>query len=184
MAKLSNYSQVIWKKYKMRFITSLFKHKIPAVVLAAKLLPLIHTQSRQAWFYITGDVKDTVEGRLEVLMLNMFLATKAVKVNNKTLAQALIDQFFDDLDAELREMAVGDLKVPKKIKAIGSSFYGRVESYDKAFNDPSALELAITRNFGQVNAPLITQYCIKNSAFLESQDYKERIDFTNEGFAQ
>ncbi len=48
------------------------------------------------------------------------------------LAQTLFDRFCDDMDANLREMGVGDLTVPKRMQAFGEAFYGRAAAYDVA----------------------------------------------------
>ena len=36
------------------------------------------------------------------------------------------------MDANLREMGVGDLTVPKRMQAFGEAFYGRAAAYDVA----------------------------------------------------
>jgi cytochrome b pre-mRNA-processing protein 3 len=38
------------------------------------------------------------------------------------------------MDANLREMGVGDLIVPKRMQAFGEAFYGRVAAYDQALS--------------------------------------------------
>jgi cytochrome b pre-mRNA-processing protein 3 len=48
------------------------------------------------------------------------------------LSQALFDRFCADMDANLREMGVGDLAVPKRMQAFGEAFYGRSAAYDLA----------------------------------------------------
>jgi cytochrome b pre-mRNA-processing protein 3 len=48
------------------------------------------------------------------------------------LSQALFDRFCADMDANLREMGVGDLTVPKRMQAFGEAFYGRAAAYDLA----------------------------------------------------
>jgi cytochrome b pre-mRNA-processing protein 3 len=50
------------------------------------------------------------------------------------LAQALFDRFCADMDANLREMGVGDLTVPKRMQAFGEAFYGRAAAYDLAID--------------------------------------------------
>ena len=48
--------------------------------------------------------------------------------------QALFDRFCNDMDANLREMGVGDLTVPKRMQAFGEAFYGRAAAYDLALD--------------------------------------------------
>jgi cytochrome b pre-mRNA-processing protein 3 len=63
------------------------------------------------------------------------------------LSQALFDQFCADMDANLREMGVGDLAVPKRMRTIGEAFYGRTAAYDLALSDGAEpLAQALCRN--------------------------------------
>ena len=48
------------------------------------------------------------------------------------VAKDLTDAFFQDLDASLREMGVGDTVVPKRMKKLAAAFYGRAHAYDAA----------------------------------------------------
>src|SRR5262249_35021412 len=68
------------------------------------------------------------------------------------LAQALFDRFCSDMDANLREMGVGDLTVPKRMQKFGEAFYGRTAAYDKAFDSGrDAMCDALARNI--LNTP-------------------------------
>jgi cytochrome b pre-mRNA-processing protein 3 len=51
------------------------------------------------------------------------------------------------MDANLREMGVGDLAVPKRMQAFGEAFYGRAAAYDLALTDGAeALAQALCKN--------------------------------------
>ena len=52
----------------------------------------------------------------------------------KCVTGPFFDRFCDDMDANLREMGVGDLTVPKRMQAFGEAFYGRAAAYDVAFD--------------------------------------------------
>src|SRR6185503_8514735 len=56
--------------------------------------------------------------------------------------------FCGDMDANLREMGVGDVAVPRKMKAIGEAFYGRKRAYEAAMAAPGLDQLvaALARN--------------------------------------
>ena len=54
----------------------------------------------------------------------------------RPLGQAVFDHFCSDMDANLREMGVGDMAVPRKMKAIAEAFYGRKRAYDAALAAP------------------------------------------------
>jgi cytochrome b pre-mRNA-processing protein 3 len=52
------------------------------------------------------------------------------------------------MDDNLREMAIGDLKVPKEMTKMGQAYYGRAQAYQAALEAPGDQALAdtITRN--------------------------------------
>ena len=70
-------------------------------------------------------------------------------------AKDLTDAFFRDMDASLREMGVGDTVVPKRMKKIAESFYGRAQAYDGPLNasDETELASALGRNAYGSEAP-------------------------------
>lgn len=118
----------------------------------------IVAQARHPGFYRAYGVPDTVEGRLDMIVLHLFLVLRRLRRDAATHAygQAAFDLFCQDMDDNLREMGVGDLAVPRQMRRIGEAFYGRAESYDQALALGMA-ELAATlgRNiFGVANAPV------------------------------
>ena len=101
--------------------------------------------------YLSHGVPDTFEGRFEMLVLHGALTTHRIKqlpAPGPDLAQDLTDGIFQALDATLREMGVGDVTVPKKMKKHAESFAGRALSYFAALEakDEGALRLALARN--------------------------------------
>ena len=108
-------------------------------------------QARSPGFYLKGGVPDTVEGRFEMVAVHAYLVLRRLREGGgegKETGQRVFDLMFDDMDQTLREMGVGDLSVGKKIKALASSFYGRMQAYDEGFKDETGgtLEAAILRN--------------------------------------
>jgi cytochrome b pre-mRNA-processing protein 3 len=91
------------------------------------------------------------------------------------LAQGLFDHFCNDMDDNLREMGVGDLKVPKRMQAFGEAFYGRTAAYDFALTEGrEALAQALCKNIlnGEniENARLLAAYAEAAIAALDSLD--------------
>ena len=111
---------------------------------------MIVTQAREPIFYRDLGVPDTVNGRFDLLLLHLWLLLRRLRTvaqGGAELSQALFDRFCADLDDNLREMAIGDLAVPKKMQAFGEAFYGRIAAYDMAVtNGLEALAQAIDRN--------------------------------------
>ena len=111
----------------------------------------IVAQARQPYFYSDLNVKDTLEGRYDMIIMHAFLLFHRLKGESgkaKEVGQVVFDTMFKDFDQSLREMGVGDMGVGRRIKKMASSFYGRVEAYDKALEaaDNDQLEQVIARN--------------------------------------
>jgi cytochrome b pre-mRNA-processing protein 3 len=107
--------------------------------------------ARQAPFYSRWNVPDTPLGRFEMLSLHMFLFQHRMRGEagaSREVAQILIDEFFSDVDHSLRELGIGDLGIPKRMKKLARMFYGRTAAYADALErgDRAALAAALARN--------------------------------------
>lgn len=119
----------------------------------APLYGAIVAQARRAAFYQHCGVPDSVSGRFELIVLHLVLVLRRLAREEEPLASArqrIFDAFCADMDANLREMGIGDLKVPKEMRRMGEAFYGRRAAYGMALDagDRAALEAALTRNIG------------------------------------
>ena len=110
------------------------KPRIPSRGTIEAIYGMIVTQAREPLFYRDFGVPDTVSGRFDLLVLHLWMVLRRLKPieGGAGLAQTLFDRFCDDMDANLREMGVGDLTVPKRMQAFGQAFYGRSAAYDLA----------------------------------------------------
>ncbi len=130
---------------------SLFRRKSETPSVERVYAEIVAAARRPA-LYAVGGVPDTVMGRFESLVLHMSLALRRLKElppPADSLSQELVDRFFADLDSALREIGVGDVSVPKKVKKLGQAFYGRLAAYDAALADDAGaeeLEAALARN--------------------------------------
>lgn len=108
----------------------------------------IVAQARQPAFYTDFGVADSLDGRFDMVVLHVVLATRRLKGGASAEQQALFDLFISDMDRSLREMGVGDLTVPKRMKVMAAAFYGRLEAYGAALDarDGAGLAAAIGRN--------------------------------------
>ena len=110
---------------------------------------MIVAQAREPAFYVSYNTPDTVNGRLDLLILHLWLVLRRLRqdANGTAVSQALFDRFCADMDANLREMGVGDLTVPKRMQAFGEAFYGRSTAYDLAYESGvDDLAQALSRN--------------------------------------
>lgn len=125
-------------------ILNLFR-RTPRDDSIAVLYGAIVAQARAPAFYRHHGVADTVNGRLEMIVLHTVLVVLRLEAEGapaRPLGQALFDHFCSDMDANLREMGVGDMAVPRKMKAIAEAFYGRKRAYEAAIAAPGLDELA------------------------------------------
>ena len=110
---------------------------------------MIVAQAREPVFYAKLDVPDTVNGRVDMIILHIWLVLRRLRTveGGAALSQALFDHLCNDVDGNLREMGVGDLTVPKRMQAFGEAFYGRSTAYDLAIeNGTEALAQSLSRN--------------------------------------
>ena len=107
--------------------------------------------ARQPAFYANWDVPDTPLGRFEMLSVHLFLFLERARGASEplsALAQDVTDEFFKDVEHSLRELGIGDMGVPKRMKKLARMFYGRAEAYRQALaaSDEPALAAALARN--------------------------------------
>ncbi|SDU06340.1 ubiquinol-cytochrome C chaperone family protein [Stappia sp. ES.058] len=124
-------------------IFGLFRRRTPSQVIAT--YTAIVAQARQPHFYASLDVPDTFDGRFELVMLHTILILERLRGGSEAesaFSQDLFDVFFQDMDGTLREMGVGDVTVPKKVKKMAEAFYGRAAVYSQALKDEGTHSLA------------------------------------------
>jgi cytochrome b pre-mRNA-processing protein 3 len=114
------------------------------------LYDAIMAQARLPIYYQRLGVPDTLEGRFFVLTIHLFAVFRRLKdagTEAAAIAQDLSDHFVADMDTVLREIGVGDLSVPKKVRKLVASGATLIESYDRAADaSENALETEIAAN--------------------------------------
>jgi cytochrome b pre-mRNA-processing protein 3 len=106
---------------------------------------------RQASLYVDYGVADSFDGRFEILALLASAAIRRLQAcppPGADLAQDLTDALFGHFDIALREMGIGDLSVPKRMKALAEAYLGRARTYGAAQAEPGdeAIVAALARN--------------------------------------
>lgn len=152
-----------------------FRQRARRAVVDA-LYERIVAASRQPVLYSHWGVPDTPLGRFEMMALHMILFLHRVRAEPgviRDVAQELTDIFFRDVEHGLRELGIGDLGVPKRIKKLARMFYGRASAYGEALDadDADALALALKRNVMPEaeewpEAPLLAAYAFEAQALL------------------
>lgn len=152
---------------------------------ARSLYETIVVQSRRPEFYREGAVADTLDGRFDVIVLHLVLVLRRLRAagpQTAPLAQALFDLMHDDMDANLREIGVGDLSVGRKVKAMAKAVYGRIEAYDSGLTNSAKLHDALGRNLyrgREVDAAAmdrVARYVVAAADRLAAQDESAMLD--------
>jgi len=107
--------------------------------------------ARAPALYQEAGVADTIEGRFEMVVLHAALLVRrllALGPQGAEMAQELVDRLFRGFEDALREMAIGDAGVARRIKTMAGDFAGRSRAYAAALDsgDEAALVAALARN--------------------------------------
>ena len=105
--------------------------------------------ARRPALYRDCGVPDTLEGRFEMMSLHGDLLLRRLGDLGATeLAQEVVDRLFEGFDDALREMAIGDAGVVKRMTKFASAYFGRAAAYGPALTngDEAALAEALARN--------------------------------------
>ena len=107
--------------------------------------------AREPVFYDDLGVPDTLDGRFDLVGVHVFLLIDRLRdaeAPGPELAQAVFDAMFSDMDFNLREMGVSDMRIGKRVKEMWEAFHGRAMAYQEAVAgaDEGALGEALARN--------------------------------------
>jgi cytochrome b pre-mRNA-processing protein 3 len=109
---------------------------------AEELYGSVVTAARQPAFYDVLGVPDTPAGRFELVVLHLYLALEAqLGAEIEAVRQRAIEAFVVDMDDCMREMGVGDITVPKKVKRAAAAFYERATIYHRDLSGPDPASL-------------------------------------------
>lgn len=97
----------------------------------------IVARARQPHWYLDGGVPDSVNGRFE--MVSAMFALVLLRLEKETDRAGdmafLTEIFVADMDAQLREIGVGDMIVGKRVGKLIGAFGGRLGAYRDALAD-------------------------------------------------
>lgn len=127
--------------------------------------------SRDPTLYEAGAVPDTLDGRFQAL--GLFAALAMHETADKQLRQALFDRFFMTCEASLREIGVGDLSVPYKLKTMMKAFHGHALVYHACLDTGQGWDEALSRNLYPDSSPSPAQLAVVKAA-IEGFRSKER----------
>lgn len=156
---------------------------------AVKIYGATVTQSRNPVFFQGFCVEDTPEGRASNIIVHLFLVMdrlNKVKADGQgpRIARLISEAFITDMDDCMREMGVGDLSVPKKVKRTAQAMGERSMAYQKAQREsPEALATMLSETVPGLaarpeEAARLARYVIDASQRLANQPDAAILDAT------
>ncbi len=169
-------------------IFSYFKQRRANREILDRLYGAVMAAARSETLYRDFRVPDTFEGRFESFTLHASLVARRLNMLPSPapdLARDYVDRIFSELDGMLREMGVGDMGVPKRIKQMAAAFLGRAGAYVDALQsqDRAVLKEVLIRNVYASKQP--TDDCVEKlidyvNAFSTTLDRLTLDAFTSE----
>lgn len=131
----------------------------------APLYAAVVAKGRAVHWYIEGKVPDTLDGRFDMIAAVMSLVLLRLDAEQRSHEGVwLTELFVDDMDAQLRQMGVGDVVVGKHIGRMMSALGGRISAYRAAFAPGGDLKDALARNLYRgeaVEAPALEHVTLR-----------------------
>ena len=118
-----------------------------SLALIEKLRGEIVAASRRPALYRDLGAPDRVDGRFELLILHVGLALRrlvALGGLGDDVAQDLVNSVFMHLEDTLREQAMSDVRVSKRLAEMKKAFYGRNGAYAAALDSGSRAQLELS----------------------------------------
>jgi cytochrome b pre-mRNA-processing protein 3 len=159
-------------------VLSRFRRKDVAREAADRLHAAIAARARDPIFHTEFAVPDTIDGRFDLLALHAFLVMEALKGHGEAgsaVSTHLATGVFAGFEDALRDLGVGDFGLSRRIKAMAGAFYGRLEAYGVAEDEPAMAE-AILRNVyrgddaATASAGALARYAARARAAVASGD--------------
>ncbi|MGH6734468.1 MAG: ubiquinol-cytochrome C chaperone family protein [Methyloceanibacter sp.] len=117
---------------------------------ADEIYGAIVAQARLPVFYQEFGVPDTLVGRFTVLLLHLFAVLHRLNDGDskaRSMGQALADRFTADMETVLREIGIGDLSIPKKVRGLAASSAALLQDFEEALKrGDAAFAAAIARS--------------------------------------
>ncbi len=149
--------------FSRKFFSNLFNPPQPKNALIP-LYQKVVEQGRNPYWYIDGGVKDTQDGRFDMIIAILSIILLRLENDTEMMQNSvyLTEIFVDDMDGQMRELGMGDVVVGKHVGKMVGALGGRLEAYRNAYN-AGDLDDALIRNLYRDEAPSDEQlYKVRN----------------------
>ena len=108
---------------------------VPRPRQLSPLYERVVTEAHAPHWYLQGQVPDTIDGRFAVLASLLALASVRLERGGEAAQRAGIDlteRFIADMDAEIRQLGIGDPSIGKQVGGMVGALGGRVGAWRSA----------------------------------------------------
>lgn len=133
-------------------LSYLFPRLTPQASRGAGLFKSLVGEARQPHWYVEGQVPDSIDGRFAVLATIIALATVRLERNGDAgqLAVALAERFVEAMDAEHRQLGIGDPALGRTVRKLVGALARRVELWRDALDRDAGWDDAVAGSlFGE-----------------------------------
>ena len=118
----------------------LFPRLTPATKRGSAMFDALVGEARRTHWFVEGDVPDTLDGRFAVLASVVALATVRLERGGAAAheqAVAIAERFVEAMDAEHRQLGIGEPGIGKKVRRLVGALSRRVEIWRGAVDGGS-----------------------------------------------
>ena len=136
----------------MGLIDRLFRGAPPAPT--RPLYTAIVETARAPHWYVEGAVPDTIDGRFDMIAATLSIVLLRLERDPAAASASarLTEHFIEDMDAQLREVGIGDVGIGKHVGKMMSMLGGRLGAYREGMAQ-GAIADALVRNLYRGVAP-------------------------------
>lgn len=123
---------------------------------SSPLYERVVTEARMAHWYVEGEVPDTIDGRFAVLATLLALASIRLERGDEAAQRAgieLTERFIADMDAEVRQLGIGDPTVGKQVGGMVGALGGRIGAWRRALSGDEDWNEVMIRSLYRGRAP-------------------------------
>jgi cytochrome b pre-mRNA-processing protein 3 len=124
--------------------------------LSSPLYERVVSEARSPHWYVEGQVPDTIDGRFAVLATLLALTSVRLERGGEPAQRAGIDlteQFIADMDAEVRQLGIGDPAIGKQVGGMVGALGGRVGAWRGALSGEEDWNEVTVRSLYRGRAP-------------------------------
>jgi cytochrome b pre-mRNA-processing protein 3 len=127
--------------------------------ILSPLYERVVTEARLPRWYVEGQVPDTIDGRFAALATLLALTSIRLERGDEAAQRAgieLTEIFIADMDAEIRQLGIGDPTIGKQVGGMVGALGGRVGAWRDALSGEDDWNKVTIRSLYRGRAPSLT----------------------------